>query len=180
MKRATPFPLPDTDSLPTPLKQEVASRRALHVYRMIMHTPRIAPAFLAMSDALRHETSLPGNLREVAILRVGHRYQAPYEVHHHERLGRSVGLGDAALAATRVGANQEALSPEERLVLSWTDELIDHHALSQASREAALAMLTPTQLADLTLTVGFYQMVCNFLSTFGVEVEGLREAGATT
>lgn len=28
------------------------------------------------------------------------------------------------------------------------------------------------QLADFTLTVGFYQLVCNFLNTFGVRPEG--------
>jgi hypothetical protein len=32
-------------------------------------------------------------------------------------------------------------------------------------------VLTANQLADFTLTVGFYQMVCNFLNTFGVRPE---------
>jgi len=35
--------------------------------------------------------------------------------------------------------------------------------------------LSVTQLADLVITVGFYQLVCNFLNTFEVSTEG--EAG---
>jgi hypothetical protein len=33
-------------------------------------------------------------------------------------------------------------------------------------------LLTVTQLADLVMTVGFYQLVCNFLNTFEVTTEG--------
>jgi 4-carboxymuconolactone decarboxylase len=40
------------------------------------------------------------------------------------------------------------------------------------SSSEALETLTVNQLADLTLTVGFYQLMCNFLNTFGVTPEG--------
>jgi alkylhydroperoxidase family enzyme len=166
-----PLPFPDLDALPPALRQEVLDRRSLNVYRMVMHTPAIAPGFLALSDALRHQTSLPGDWRELAILRVGHRYAAPYEVHHHERLGRSVGMGEAALAATRPGADASGLNPQQQAILRLTDELLDQHGLSLASREAALSWMSVNQLADLTLTVGFYQLICNFLNTMGVPVE---------
>lgn len=166
------FPFPDLDALPEALRAEVLQRRSLSVYRMIMHTPDVAPAFLALSDALRHRTSLPGPWRELAILRVGHRYRAPYEVHHHERLGRSVGLSEAALAATKPDADLSPLDEPGRAVLRLTDELLDGHGLSPASRDAALGWMSAQQLADLTLTVGFYQLVCNFLNTFEVPIEG--------
>lgn len=165
------FPFPELDALPAELRQEVLNRRSLSVYRMIMHTPGIAPSFLGISDALRQRTSLPGNWRELAILRVGHRYAAPYELHHHERIGRSVGLSDAAIAATQPGADDTVLDNNEKLMLRLTDELLDAHRLSPASRDLALTSLSTNQLADLVLTVGFYQLVCNFLNTFGVPVE---------
>lgn len=171
MSRPTTFSFPDTDALPAELRQEVLDRRSLNVYRMIMHTPAVAPSFLAISDALRHRTSLPDHWRELAILRVGHRYAAPYEVHHHERLARSAGLGEAAIAATKPGAQDGALTGAEKLVVELADELLDRHGLSAASRERALGLLSANQLADLVLTVGFYQLVCNFLNTFGVPVE---------
>ena len=165
------FPHPDLDTLPEALRQEVTNRRSLNVYRMIMHTPSIAPAFLALSDALRQRSSLPGDWREVAILRVGHRYHAPYEIHHHERIGRSVGLSEDALVAVRPGDDGAALDERQRAVLQLTDQLLERHALDSASRDAALRWMSTPQLADLVLTVGFYQLVCNFLNTFEVAVE---------
>lgn len=166
-----PFQFPDLDTLPEALRREVAERRSLSVYRMIMHTPDVAPSFLALSDALRHRSSLPGSWRELAILRVGHRYAAPYEVHHHQRLARSVGLSEAAIAATQPGVDPAPLDAHAQAVLRLTDALLDRHGLSTAERDAALGWMSAQQLADLTLTVGFYQLVCNFLNTFEVPVE---------
>lgn len=171
MTRPLPFSFPVTQDLPDELQDEVRARRGLSVYRMIMHTPAIAPSFLGLSDALRNLTSLPGNWRELAILRVGHRYQAAYEIHHHERLARSVGLSEAAISATRPGADDNVLVADEKTILALTDELLESHGLSAVSREHALSVLNTKQLADLVLTVGFYQLVCNFLTTFGVPIE---------
>lgn len=170
--RPSTYAFPDLDAIPPELKAEVLGlRRSLNVYRLIMHSPSVAPSFLGFSDALRQENSLPGTWRELAILRVGHRYQAPYEIHHHERLARSVELREGAIAATRVGASAADLTDDERMILELTDELLDQHGLSASSRERALAILSVTQLSDFVMTVGFYQMVCNFLTTFGVPVE---------
>lgn len=171
MKSKT-FAFPDLDTLPAELRSEVlVNRRSLNVYRMIMHTPAVAPSFLVFSDALRYDNSLPGTWRELAILRVGHRYGALYEIHHHECLARSVNLHEAAIAAAKPGSNESALTSDERLVLELTDELLDRHGLSVESRDRALSLLNANQLADLVLTVGFYQLVCNFLNTFGVPIE---------
>jgi 4-carboxymuconolactone decarboxylase len=172
MKSAEPFHFPDLDRLPAELREEVLGpRRSLNVYRMIMHTPGVAPAFLQLADALRNRTSLQSNLRELAILRVGHSYGAAYEVHHHERLGRAVGLTEAAICATKPGADASALSVVEKVVIDLVDELLSEHGLGAASRQRALSVLSPNQLADLVLTVGFYQLVCNFLNAFGVPIE---------
>jgi 4-carboxymuconolactone decarboxylase len=166
------YPYPDLDKLPPELKNEViGNRRSLNVYRMVMHSPAIAPSFLEFSDALRHHNSLPAQWRELAILRVGHCYAAPYEIHHHERLARAAELPESAIDAARTGSKGSLVNDAEGVILELTEELLNQHGLSAASREKALALLTANQLADLVFTVGFYQLVCNFLTTFGVPVE---------
>jgi alkylhydroperoxidase family enzyme len=168
----TPLPFPDPATLPEPLREELVRRYNLNVFRMLMHSPGTAPGFLAMTDALRFNNSLPAPLMETAILRVGRRYDAPYEVHHHERLARRTGLSEAAIAAAHVGADRSGLSDDEALVLALTDELLDTHRLAPASREAALARFGVTGLADLAHTIGHYQQVCGFLNVFAVPIEG--------
>lgn len=124
-----------------------------------------------MADAILQGNSLPDRLRELAIVRVGHVYQAPYEVHHHENIGRMVGLSQAAIAAAATGS-AAGLSKEEASILRCTDQLLAQHTLSDAERAEALEFLTVGQLSDLVITIGFYQLVSNFLNTFGVTTEG--------
>jgi 4-carboxymuconolactone decarboxylase len=167
----TEFAYPDLDALGPDLQEAVTRRASLNIFRMIMHTPGLAPSFLAMaSDVLQHN-SLPATWRELVILRVGYRYHARYETYQHERIGQAIGLGQDAISAAESGST-EKLDPHIAAILRSTDLLLDNHTLTDAQRDETLKTLTVNQLADLTLTVGFYQLVCNFLNTFGVTPEG--------
>lgn len=162
---------PDFDALPQNLKDILAQHAPVNVYKMVMHSTGLAPGFFAMADAMFLANSLPAHLRELAILRVGYRYAAPYETHQHETIAGYAGLSDRAIAAAASGVT-DGLPEEEVNILSWTDRLLDEHSLRGSDREDALKSLTMTQLADLVMTVGFYQLVCNFLNTFEVTTEG--------
>lgn len=162
---------PDIEALPQNLKDTLAQHAPVNVYKMVMHSPGLAPGFFVMADAMFQANSLPPHLRELAILRIGYRYAAPYETHQHEMIAGYAGLSAAAIAAAATGVTG-GLPQEEADILAWTDRLLDDHTLSGSDREDALASLTVTQLADLVMTVGFYQLVCNFLNTFEVTTEG--------
>ncbi len=162
---------PDVDALPQNLQDTLAQHAPVNVYRMVMHSPGLAPGFFVMADAMFQANSLPANLRELAILRVGYRYAAPYETHQHEMIAGYAGLSAAAIAAAATGST-DGLPEDEVGILSWTDRLLDDHTLSGSYRDDALKLLKVTQLSDLVMTVGFYQLVCNFLNTFEVTTEG--------
>nr|WP_248296398.1 carboxymuconolactone decarboxylase family protein [Streptomyces sp. S1D4-11] len=161
---------PDLTALPADLRKLAAERSGVNIYRMAFHSPALAPAFLQMADAI-FQGALPHPLRELAILRVGRAYRAPYEIHHHENIGRLLGLDEAGIAAAKTGS-AEGLSAEQVSILALTDRLLEQHTLTEAERAEALSFLIAGQLSDLVLTVGFYQLVCNFLNTFGVTTEG--------
>ncbi|MEN9646400.1 MAG: hypothetical protein RL238_3069 [Actinomycetota bacterium] len=167
--RAVPYP--DLDAIPADLRDAVTARGSINVYRMVTHSPGLAPAFLGLADAVLRANSLPADLRELAIVRVGHTYHAAYEIHHHERIGRACGLTDAALDAARTG-DSSALQPTEQNIIRWTGLLLDTHRLDDPERSEVVHALGMDGLADLVLTVGFYQLVCNFLNTFDVTTDG--------
>ncbi|MEW5683764.1 MAG: carboxymuconolactone decarboxylase family protein [Pseudomonadota bacterium] len=162
---------PDLEALTPELKKIVADKRDANVYKMLMHSPNVAPGFTAMADAVMWAKTWPATWRELAIVRVGHLYQAPYEVYQHEQIGRLMGLSDAQLAACAVGADAAALSGDERAILRLTDALVARHTLDPADRDEGLALLGANGFADFVLTVGFYQLVSNFLNVFEVETE---------
>lgn len=162
---------PDLTNLPAELQNIIDGKGGANVYKMLMHSPNVAPGFTAMADAVMWAPSWPATWREIAIVRVGHHYQAPYEIYHHERIGRQVGLTDQQLAACALGANQDELNREEQTILRLTDALVTNHQLGDSEIDEAMALMDKNGLADFVLTVGFYQAVSNFLNTFKVTVE---------
>jgi len=166
---------PDLSALPPRAREIAEERSALNVYRMVFHSPALAPDLVRLGDAIARG-ALPHPLRELAVLRVGHVYGAPYEVHHHERIGRGLGLDEAAVAAAGTGSPQ-GLPAEQAAVLALTDRLLERHGLTDADRTRALSFLTVEQLSDLVLTVGFYQLVCTYLNAFEVTTEGEGNPG---
>lgn len=162
---------PDLTSLSAELTEIIEGKGGANVYKMLMHTPNVAPGFTAMADAVMWAPSWPATWRELAIVRVGHLYGSPYEVHQHEQIGRLVGLSDAKLDCCAIGADRSALDDGERTILKLTDALVDKHGLTAAELDEAKELLTTEGLADFVLTVGFYQAVCNFLNVFDVQKE---------
>lgn len=162
---------PDLATLPDNLKEIIAGKRDANVYKMLMHSPNVAPGFTAMADAVMWSKAWSAQWRELAIVRVGELYAAPYEVHQHKQIGRLVGLSEAKLAACAVGADQSSLTADEQAILRLTDALVATHTLSDAERREGLTLMGANGFADFVLTVGFYQAVSNFLNVFEVEIE---------
>ncbi len=64
---------------------EIVAQRGevLHLYQMLLHSPPITEGWLRLMTAVRHETSLPGSLRELVIIRIGLLNDAPYGAEQH-------------------------------------------------------------------------------------------------
>jgi len=164
------IPLPEIENLPKSLQDELAARKPLNVFRMVTHSTAFAPAYFSMADAARN-CSLPPQLRELVILRVGHAYEASYEIFHHEKIARQAGLSEQAITAAGAKQASQGVTEAEQCFIRWTDSLLNNHTLDDADRRAAISQIGLKGLADLVFLVGFYQLVCNFLLTFDVELE---------
>lgn len=162
---------PDLESLSEELKAIIAGKNNANVYKMLMHTPNLAPSFTAMADAVMWSKAWPATWRELAIVRVGRHFGSAYEVHQHEAIGRLIGLSDEKLDACAIGADQSDLDDAERTVLRLTDAIVLNHTLNDTERAEGMALMNPNQFADFVMTVGYYQMVSNFLNIFVVEIE---------
>ena len=162
---------PDLTALTPELTAILEGKRYANVYKMLMHSPNMAPGFTALADAAMWSKKWPATLRELVIVRVGHLYNSPYEIHQHEQIGRLVGLSDAQLAACAIGADQAVLSADEQTALRLTDALVKNHNLTDAEQADALKLFDANAFADFVMTVGFYQLVSNFLNVFRVEKE---------
>jgi 4-carboxymuconolactone decarboxylase len=131
----------------------------LNIYRMLANSEAGLKGFVRMGNALLYRCELDAQLRELAILRVGRLSRAAYEVFQHERIGREAGLAEEKIAALRDATIEApAFTDREKAVLRYT-------------LKAVQAFLTPGALVELTLTIGYYMMVCRFLESMGVDGE---------
>jgi AhpD family alkylhydroperoxidase len=108
---------------------------------------------------------LPGRETEMVILRVASLRDCDYELTHHVRLGRRVGVTAADVERIIVGSGAEGWSGHEKLLMSTTEELIGTKDLSDASWAALRAVYDERTSLELLLLVGHYDMLATTLMT---------------
>lgn len=141
---------------------------------MLVHHPKLARAFLKFNVELLYRSSLPGHLRELAILRTAHRRGCEYEWVHHIRIGKEAGLTDSDIEDLQHGAGRDELY---QAVVNAADELDEASRLSSGTEAILTKHLNETQLMELVFTVGCYCMLAMAFNTFGVELDEEPESG---
>jgi len=144
----------------------------LNIYRMLAHSEPAMKGFVRMGNALLHRGELDPAMRELAILRVGRLSRAAYEVFQHERIAREAGVSEEKIAALRDATIEaSAFTDQDKAVLRFTDDVVRNIKATDRTYKAVQAFLSPGALVELTLTIGYYMMVCRFLETLGVDGE---------
>lgn len=144
----------------------------LNIYRMLANSEAGLKGFVRMGNALLYRCELDAGLRELAIVRVGRLSRAAYEVFQHERIAREVGVAEEKIAALRDATIEApAFTDHEKAVLRYTDDVVRNVRASDKTLKAIQAFLTPGAVVELTLTIGYYMMVCRFLESMGVDGE---------
>lgn len=165
------IPYKDLDQVSDQLREMVSGRRPLNIYRMLAHGGPAAEGFLALGSALLRDNSLDTQLRELVIVRVGILCRAGYEVHQHKRIALKVGVSEEKIEALYDGPEAGVFSDEERAVLRYTDTVVLNVKAGDSAFRTMEARLSPQQLVELHLLIGFYMMVSRFLENFEVDLE---------
>ena len=152
-------------------KMEAAGQQMLNIYGALGHCEDIAAAFIRMGNKIMYQGSLPPSLRELAILLVGHRAQAPYEFTKHTAIGLESGLSQAQIDALGAWRTSPAYDDQERAVLTYTDEVSSGYRAQDATFKALEGFLSTEQIVELTVTIGYYEMVCRILEALQIELE---------
>jgi alkylhydroperoxidase family enzyme len=165
------IPYPDPAALPEHVGAMLA-RAPLNVLRMVANASEpVFDGFGQFSAAFYRPSELDPLLREVAILRVGHLSKSPYEVFHHEGLGRQLGLTGAQIAAIARGLPDPALSDAQNAVMAFADDIIVNVRAGDATLAAVRGHVSDQALVDLILVIGLYMTVSRLLETAGVELD---------
>jgi AhpD family alkylhydroperoxidase len=148
-------------------------RDANNALATFAHHPALAKAFLRFNVHLLYSSTLPGRIRELAILRVAHRRDCLYEWTQHVALAKNEGITDDEIAAVQSYAGEDAgnFDAFERAVLTGVDELDEKSQLSDQTWAALGERLNDQQRMDFVFTVGCYTLLAMAFNTFGIQLE---------
>lgn len=157
------------------LQGEVADRirqrrggRLRELDRMLLHSPPLADGWNSMMGAVRDRSTLPADLRELAMLRIAALNRAAYEWAAHEPIGRAAGLTDADLAALGRDAAPDGLTPVRRAVRDYTDAMTLDVQVPPDVFDALREHFDERGIVELTITIGAYNLVSRFLVALDV------------
>jgi alkylhydroperoxidase family enzyme len=168
----------DDDAGPEELVAPIRARRGgklLHLDRQLLYSPPLAAGWNELMGAVRGRTTLPAQLREIAICVVATLNRAPYEFHHHAPLLRAAGASEAQVDALRDldGADRADLFDDaERATIRLAMEMTRSVEVTDETFAAARAALgDDRQLVELVGTIAAYNMVSRVIVALAIAPE---------
>jgi AhpD family alkylhydroperoxidase len=108
-----------------PLVDRIVAERGdvLHLYQMLLHSPPVASGWLNYLTAIRQQSSLPGGLRELVIMRIAILNGAPYEAEQHAPIALREGVSQVQLDDLENWQHSKNYDSTQRAVLAYTDSM---------------------------------------------------------
>jgi 4-carboxymuconolactone decarboxylase len=152
------IPLVDAEQQPEQIREFIARRGNLNVFRLLANAPRVFVGWSQMVDELFDSPTFSLRMREVVILRVAHVQGSRYELSQHVGIARGAGLTEPQINAILDTGDLDAagFSRTERVALDLVTELCGTHRLTDDSFAAARAALGDEALTELLMLVSCY------------------------
>lgn len=145
---------------------------SLNVFRMMAHAETGFRPLLGLGTAILAQQQLSPKLRELTILRVARLSPAEYEWVQHVPIALATGATQAQIdALARDDIEDASFDAIERLVLRFATEVIRDVRASDATFAALAGRLSPREIVELIVTVGYYMMIARLLETTAVDID---------
>ena len=139
------------------------------LYQVLLNSGPIASGWERMLTAVRNQTGVPADLRELMILRVAVINRAPFEFDAHVPHAERAGVGSDKIEATRaVPLPDGVFTADERLVLDLADAMTRDIEVPDALMERLRGRFDARGLVEVVATVAAYNMVSRLLVALGV------------
>ncbi|WP_371775731.1 carboxymuconolactone decarboxylase family protein [Streptomyces sp. NBC_01438] len=144
---------------------------ALHgPFNAMLLSPRVGFALQELGSAVRYETSLPGRVREAAVLAVATFHMCAFERYVHEAAGAQAGLTANEITALRQAAPHGIFrDSREDLALRVVVALLHERDLDDGLYAEATEELGEAALFELSTLVGYYSLLALQMRVFRVQ-----------
>ena len=128
-------------------------------FAVLLNSPGAFSAAQGLGAYLRFESSLPANLRELAILTTAQHWQQDYEWRVHAAIAREAGVNEQAIKSLAAGGAVSGLSPEESIIHNFCQQLHRTRNVDDAIFVTAKRLLGPALVIDLCTVCGYYALL---------------------
>ena len=168
----------------TAILQRILQRRGpgglLELDLAFLHAPPVADGFNSFMKALRTQTSIAPDLREIAFCSVAALTGCWYEWDIHAPIAADAGVpGDSLsiLKAADFGGGQlESLSsPKYAAIAKYAEEMTTSTTVSDAVYQDVQAFLSDREVVELTASIAGFNSVCKFVVALNVGEKNTRD-----
>ncbi|CAP72607.1 uncharacterized protein PODANS_2_390 [Podospora anserina S mat+] len=142
----------------------------------LLHSPPVADGWNSFLGAVRTKTTIPQDLREIAISRVAVVNRAWYEWAHHAPLAEQGGVSKEGMNAIKteqplvLGETQKhaELTDKQWAVTCYTDEMTRNVQVRDETFAKMREIFSDKEMVEITATVACYNCVSRFLVALDV------------
>jgi len=132
---------------------------------------RLFKAWLPYSGVLLGLGKLRRRDSELVILRVGHLRDCAYELQHHRRMAKAVGIDAETQDKIFVGPDADGLTDRDKALLTAVDEFIGDRVVSPATWQWLGRYLDRAQLIEFLALAGNYDGLAAMLNTLEIALD---------
>jgi alkylhydroperoxidase family enzyme len=135
-----------------------------------LHEPAIGKAIWDLTLAMTANATLPDNVRQIAILVVGARFDAAYEIYAHIAVAEHEGMSVERLSTLVADLKPNDLTKEEDVAYNLAFALSRGGTLPEPLYRLAVTTFGQHGTNELIYLVGLYALVSTTLNGFNVPV----------
>ena len=146
--------------------------RLLNIYRMMLHSPAIASGWFEMNQAVRYQTEVDGQSREMAVIRVAILNGVDYILRAHgPAYALKEGLTQAQVDALADWGSSPLFSDKQRALLAYVDAMTRDIDVPDAVFAQLRKHFSERQTVELTMLIGAYNMHTRVLMALKIDPE---------
>jgi 4-carboxymuconolactone decarboxylase len=167
------IPLTSIEQQPEPIREFMARRGNLNVFRLLANAPNVFVGWAQMVDELFDSPTFNLRMREVVILRVAHLQGSRYELAQHVGIAQGAGLTEQQINAIVDTDDLDAagFSGTERTALDVVTELCSTHRLRDDTFATAHTVFGDGALTELLMIISCYYGLALVLNAIDLDVD---------
>ena len=140
-----------------------------------VRSPTVGNAVQTFGAAVRFESSLPENVKEVAICTVGAHFHAKFEFGAHGPMAIAAGVSEEAVDAIRRNRLPSLEDETEALAYDIATALLKDHRMRDELYSRAKEVFGEEALIELVTIIGYYCLVSLTLNAFEIALPSTME-----